>query len=698
MRHSLNLIALLFATLVGCLETEPESTHAPTGAKGVRDEFGRLTFVDEECGRTDSDDYGAYFQNALFRDGSVARDRLWMVDGTHIWAAPLHPDPFVDVQPVLEAPFVGPGNAVAATEEWLAIALVNEGAVVFPSYRFEDPVSLPEIRRALDVAAVDQLLAVAAGDDGVLVYSLDDPAHPTLRSRIEVDGYASGVRWRKAEQGVSELFFAACSRVGVARVAHDGGVLEEYVSTELAHRNAKDAHGNGENLIAANNGGGVWYFSREGMEHFDTYELSDVDFYANSVAVDDAAYVAAGNRELLALSTSSASNLRSNRRDPLAVLVEGDLVYGFGNFRDIGERTVIRAEKLSRVPDRVEFGEGFPVMVEAAFADLVAVPAGDGEEDQQQRERLTIRKKGEKRVYEAASTEDTWRLVPDLQYYGRSGTYTVTQASDGMIYLQADGATSATSIPTGFPPEIFEELGFSLDVRALDGFILYGIRFPGADGNSAWVLTETGGRFEGLDQEDPGQALPSLPLDAFHVFNGQLFSETELGRWFGCVFVNEFEEAGVSRRVRHGVVNYPDGEAIYWCSRQIDPHLGWRRPLNDVGAQVFRCFLAVRCEEVLALRDSGLVSVARYGNGLLGLVDDRIAFTTGLVYWADSESEASSGSLSEVWRHVQLGRPAGWKVEGEDVRVWMTDGSVYSYRPPFEMRKERNAVADMVLP
>ncbi len=213
-----------------------DSDFAPTGARGTTDEFGRQIYLDEECGGTDDPDYTDYFQNALLRDGHVHDGKIWLVDGTHLWSAELADEVTQDTRMRLEKSFIGHGNAVAATDRFLAIALVEQGLTIYPDYNFSKPVRLKDAERILDVDAKDGILAVAAGSQGLLIYDMNDPVAPVLTATLKTGGYASGARW--GEDKI--LYFSACSVIGAVDFTVEP--LAPRISPKLEHPRRRRAN------------------------------------------------------------------------------------------------------------------------------------------------------------------------------------------------------------------------------------------------------------------------------------------------------------------------------------------------------------------------------------------------------------------------------------------------------------------------
>ena len=663
MPFPLRCLLLLLATagILACT-----SDFAPTGAKGGNDAFGRMLYMDEECGALDDPDYPGFFANAMFRDGAIARGRMWMVDGSHLWSLPMGTPGFPDIK--LEKAFVGHGNAVAADDNLIALALVDGGVMIFPDHDLDVPIALGTTR-AIDVALDDNLLAVADGAQGIHLYDVADPWWPTPLTTITVPGYAAGVRWQQVGTQ-RELYFAACSHVG--RILFEGDdPVRHQISDRLPHTNAKDAHGDGTWLLAANNGSGVWFLPLPTLDEWTRYDMEDPNFYANSVqVVGEMAYIAAGNREILALRTDFPARPIQDppafQRDPLSILVDGDDVYGFGNFRDVGERTVVRTNTIHTRDDRARFAMGMTSWTEPRpYFDVTThyagVPTGDVE-------RLYWWTPNGGQMYESALTEPVWRVLPGLAFEGSAGDYAVTVTSDGHVRVTASGATTSEIL--------FENLG--------TGYLLGGWA---ADGEHSFMLGAPDGSVH-LYRYDEGLGWRSFQTHSDiapspHNWTFKDGRPTQRSTPSGelCRFPTRQEEGGRSRNVLHGEGSHPEWGDYRWCSRLVDPHMAGRRPDDDYGARIHEAsantgWVTVdddgEVDPYVHLWESGVTQVVPVSAGWLGLVDDRKAVTASVVLW-DPQGQ-------EIRRFTRLGKPLGWRPNEDDeqVRVWLADGSAFT--------------------
>lgn len=136
----------------------PPQEEAPTGSKWeVRDEedaCGRTrrtwVLVDEVCAGTRSRTYLDHFRAPMFRDGIRIGEVLYAVDGTQLWAMD------------------------ADDYERFALTAVPGHPLALASHR-------------------DRLL-VAAGDAGVLLLDVSDPARPRIIDQAHLEGPAMGAR------------------------------------------------------------------------------------------------------------------------------------------------------------------------------------------------------------------------------------------------------------------------------------------------------------------------------------------------------------------------------------------------------------------------------------------------------------------------------------------------------------------------
>jgi hypothetical protein len=654
-------LGLLIALLTGCAAEGFDSSFAPTGAKGVEDEFGRSVYLDEECGGRDSPDYPDFYQNALFRAGIMAEGKLWLVDGSHLWSAMPGTSPASDTAVKLELAFIGHGNGIAAGDNFLAVSLVDGGVVVYPEFDLHQPVYLANVTLAIDVDAQGTMLAVAAGDEGLLLFDLLNPAAPIERQRYSVNGFASGTRFGVAADK-NILYFSACRVVGYLDLAADEPA--PIISDVLMHTNAKDAHGDGRRMAVANNGGGVWFFDMATMNTtVSVYEIPDPNFYANATYVhNEYAYVAAGNREIVALWLFGDYGLPEPRvampKDPLGITFADDIVYGFGNFRDVGERTVVRTTGLD---DTFASARAFQAgLLNWVEPNGYALHFTDAEN-----EWLVRREVGGYRVYQAAAVASHWTLQPDLRFYARLGTYSVTVTADSIVRVMADGATESTEKGEWldpFPPRAFVQID--------DGRVVT-IRSPD------------------VSLPDKTYVIEEAPVEG----ESNRFGYSQNPGYL-CGFANKMEQGGLSKTVIKGA-HKSDNAHLDWCSRLVDPFIAGNRPGEDSG------FLAASCV------GSNCITAAIYESGVIGviplseddwlvLVDDRSAYTTsilrtamgpapGFVLESSLDVIGSTGVVfvaHEKQRYVRFGRAEGWKrLDDGTMRVWMADGSTFTYDP-----------------
>lgn len=651
MRMCLRLAAVLLLAACGEDRT-PDTQFAPTGAKGATDEFGDRIFLDEECGGRSSSDYAQYFQNALFRDGDVNAGRMWLVDGTHLWSATVAAS--ADTVVRLELPFAGHANAVAAAPGYLALALVDGGVAVFPAYDLKNPVYLAHAN-AIDVDHNIDRLAVAAGDEGVLIYDLSEPDRPVLIETIDAQGFAAGARWDKD----GTLYFAACNRAGYVTFA--GGAAEVFLTGELSHANAKDAHGGGGRMVVANNGGGVWFWEMSDMARRSAlYEVpGDPNFYTNAAFVEgENAYVAAGNRELLALWIHGDYQPRfRQRRDPLGIDVDGGVVYGYGNFRDIGERTVVRAPVLTDSWRSGEaFESGLEPWVEPQHYALWSSAAT---------EQILTRIEGNSYVvYRAPLAGSTWKRDPAHRFLYHTAGYALAVTEDNVLRLTAPGALTSEVI---FSWGLWDRKSYITDVGT------------GKSGPTLVFQLQDGKVFEWPLQEQ-------FPYAAYEPPREDL-----------CKLQSYQDEGGYTRFVNQGAYGMPgtSGVTLRWCSRTVDPYTYGNRPPQDLGGILYLCD---RLNCMVALRDSGVIGALALGEGKVALlIDDRIGYSAQIIvgdlsrqdYEAPVPSEVDEEqvftfdtTIQERRRYATLGRPEGWRLLDDGrIRVWLTDGSAFTFDP-----------------
>src|SRR5690606_17413036 len=88
----------------------------------------------------------------------------------------------------------------------------------------------------------------------------------------------------------------------------------------------------------------------------------DPDYYVNAVAIHESSgmgYAAAGNRAIISFPVFAPVVVARERRDPIGLEVDEDRLFAFGNFRDQGERTLLRyavavSGELRTLPDVLE--------------------------------------------------------------------------------------------------------------------------------------------------------------------------------------------------------------------------------------------------------------------------------------------------------------------------------------------------------
>lgn len=628
-----HVLIFVVALLAGCGRNSSASAaaySAVTGAKAVVDEFGQYVEVDEECGGTDLPEYADHFQNAMYRDGDIAGGRLWMVDGSHLWSAPAPVTPDSDVRPEIEVPFVGIANAVAAGENFVAVATLDQGVRLFAGYDFAQGVRLGDDVRTLDVdvSADGMLLAVAAGKKGIVVYDVTDPYHPLKIERFETEGFVSGVRWGVDEDDKPFLYWAACSHGGFVDFKTPHG--PQMNDMAFGHPNVKDAHGDGDTFVVANNGGGVEFFEMSTLRAWRGYDIDDPLFYANAVFVSGPfAFVAAGNREMLALLLSDAQPAGELTRDPISILVDENTVYGFGNFREVGERTVVRAPRIVRPEEADAFAEGYPSWTEPKAN---ALRSGDATH-----EYLARRAPGGYEVFRAAFTESTWTRLDGYRFFAYAGTYAVSVTADGWVKAFAPGMTEPAALGKWYSP--FPNDGHA---ELFDGAVV--VYFHGDKRRREYAWDPA---FLSQPLAEPPAILCDLPAAKA--------TEDSFGFYY------------------HGVNR--DAVTVRWCSRLVDPFVPVYRPEGDLGTRVRIYADGVTADVRLPV--SGVAKVIAPGpKTLYTMIDDRIAFTTSLVAW----DVAGGGVPRERSRYVRFGRPSNWlpMADGK-VRVWLTDGAMFTY-------------------
>ncbi len=409
------------------------------------------------------------------------------------------------------------------------------------------------------------------------------------------------------------------------------------------------------------------------------YEIPDPNFYANAAFVkNEFAYVAAGNREIIALSMRGHYEPRRKAvlpKDPLGITVDDGVVYGFGNFRDVGERTVVRTRALDGTPSSVlDFEKGLLNWIEPLRFALRTTDASGGEW-------LSRKEIGGYGVYRAEAGDLTWTPKPTYKFFFAHGTYSVEVTADNVIrtsYLGATESTAAGQWPAKFPDRSWIEV---VDGTYTD-YLLY---------------VPTAGLVLKASDEDYS-ILAILP---FSLGNPSPTNSHE----HICNFENSEEEGGMSRTTIRGEYEY-ENFSVLWCSRLVDPYKPGNRRADDFGSWHQVCS-GSNCVTT-AMVDSGTVGVLPIGKDRwLSLVDDRIAYTTSIIEWvpmisADFVVETGQNfgvpnpdyRSAEVHRRVFLGRPEGWSLQSDGtVRVWMTDGSAFTYDP--DARTVTNRIAPL---
>lgn len=644
------LLVLTLCVAVNC-EDSGDSGFAPTGAKGTTDEFGNQIYVDEECGGTDDPRYGDGLQNAMFRDGAVFDSTLWLVDGSHVWTADLsRPANPADSSGGVPTPrilqnFAGHANAVTAGDGFVAVALVERGVVVYPNGDVRDKVYLQEAERAVDVAARGSLLAVGDVNDGILVYDLANPANPLPLYSAKVTGSVVGVEWDRSSPRT--LFYAACSHVGKLEFDATYGAARWVSSPELDHRNAKDIAATGGRAFVANNGEGLWFLDEDLTYRFNR-DSPDPNFYANAVALGSRiVYLAAGNLRLDAYSFAGMQQSSVNR-DPIGVLVAKNVVYGFGNFREVGERTVLRSSTIESSGIEA-FERGGPRLVEPYYLRPATAQTVAGVVT-----RASLFLDGEHRVFERAPTESSWRRLPDLRYFGNAGTYTVEVTSAAVIQVYAWNATEPTyEVEMGIDaPPVHERLW---DIRTFDDGFAYTLdTFGSVRITTAYDIGPSGLREESL------QASSTVQIEYVHL-------EPEILDAPDYTFMADavIAENEPINRVYFGMRRAGDCPSL-WFSRQFDgPSLS--EGGSPPGTALFLC----DGQNVGTIRVGGIIDVLPLSDGYLLLQDNRKSSTTALIF-VDRE-------FRETQRWVHFGRPSGFTLEEPYVRLWFADGSAFKF-------------------
>lgn len=670
-------VLVTLCILLSCNETE-DSGFAPTGAKGTTNEFGEVIYVDEECGGRDSAMYPETFQNALFRDGAVEGDRLWLVDGSHLWAV----DGLAVTPETLQAgrgaptpkvifPFAGHANAVTTGDNFVAVALVDRGVLILPGGDPRQVIYLQDTARAMDVAARGTLLAVGAGGDGVMVYDLANPKNPLPLFSSAVTGYVAGVEWARESAGPM-LYYAACSQIG--RFDFQNGFNPAgWASTTLWHRNAKDIAAKGNNVFVANNGEGIWFYNAQ-FELYLEQEPEDPNFYANAVAIDaKTVYLAAGNRELTAYRLWG-TQLTSVPRDPIGVLAYDNMVYGFGNFRDVGERTVIRSRTIDS-SSIAEFEHGLPDLTEPYYLQPATALTQSGEMVY----RISTVVDGANRVYERMLTDASWRLVPNLKFFGNAGRYAVAVSSDNelRVYLpdQIEPVfTNRDSVISTTGSEMLAQYRYrTFDTGLIVSLFYSGVRqdilYSPSTYSADWVasgleriadldastLNATGMTVNYLGYPKDGSAivplwteLTSTGEDAHSLIVGSRATESGSIDWVSSQFTLKSRKKEFS--LQDDIL---DGNA--------------KEPLG-VGAIISGCDACGRL-----IRQGGLIDVLPWGDGAILMFDERRAGTTALVFL--------DGTAREKQRWIHFGRPSGLTRDGSTVRAWFADGSSFRFDP-----------------
>lgn len=657
MRHRILLLLTLCVVTMTCNESS-DSGFAPTGAKGTTDEFGQKIYVDEECGGTDDPHYGDGLQNAMYRDGAVYDSALWLVDGSHVWRAdlrtPANPDDLSGGVPTprIVHDFVGHANAVTAGDDFVAVALVERGVAVYPRGKVADAVYLREAHHAVDVAARGSLLAVGDLKAGVLVYDLGNPYNPLPLYSAAVTGTVVGVEWDRTD--AHNLYYAACSRVGRFEFEAGYGAARWASSGLLEHRNAKDIAASGRSVFVANNGMGLWFFNAD-LHKWMQRNNDDPNFYANSVALGyENVYLAAGNLQLIAFSYEGMQQ-RSVPRDPIGVMVDGPIVYGFGNFREVGERTVLRSSTIESA-GVAAFERGGPRLVEPYFLQPATAATDSGVVT-----RASIFFDGEHRVYERAPTESAWRRLPDFRFFGNAGTYTVDVTSDATIRVYALGASQpAYEVDMGIEaPEVYERLW---DIRTFENGFAYSYDSFG----SVRVTTAYGIKELGL-HEKTLQSSSTRQVDYVRL-------EPEVLQLSGNLVDSVVDESEPINRIFFGMREHADC-ATAWFSRQFDAMSVENEPNSPAGTY----FLACTDQTTGWIRTGGIIDVLPVSDGYMLLQDIRRSNAAAVVF-VDRD-------LHETQRWVHMGRPSGFTLEDPYVRLWFADGHSFRFDPDGPLEK-----------
>lgn len=625
--------------IVGCGSgSESVPAPAPTGAKTIVDAFGRTTVEDDECGGTDSWDYAEHFRHAMFRDGTSAFGRFWLVDGSHLWSLPAGtatglatPDPHAlqATWPTIVVPWIGAAHAVTAGPDYLAVAVVDRGIAILP---YGDPQALYwiESRRVLDVAAWGHRLVAAAGEDGFPVWEIIPPDLPRALDPVThwPDSFAAGVRHRIAD---SNLYLAACSHVGMI------GSDREVVIGPLAHPAAKDADGDRDSLAWANNGAGLFILDDRRIRSLGG---ADPDVHANAVVVDPdsrTAYAAAGNRAIIASPLDEGRPARQAPRDPIGIHLEGRRLYAFGNFRDIGERTLMRFTVDG--PDLT----GETRILEPA-GPLSAAPTGWPGMD------APVVSFAEGRTFAFDATDSAWLRVTDVVAAAAGRDVTAVVFVDGrlVVWPTATGTPGALELAAAVPTS-------QASLRAGDGWIAL---HSGSSPVRVW-------RLDGAGWTEVAAPDDATELGDLIVLHGVVLGRRTLAAMVPCDFPNPLERGGLSRRTLHDAMPLDDGGSVVWCSRGVDPHTPGRRPVGDVGTRLFRCDgVASNCRLQFEIVESAVTQWLAHPDGMWTALSDgrRTAVSEFLTFNADGR---------EVSRRVRMGRPAHWI--GAESAGWLVD-------------------------
>lgn len=644
--------------------------EAPTGAKVEINEYGEAVILDEECGGIDSLGYRDYFQSAMFRDaalgGPVSQPVLYAVDGAHLWRAAVSGTTVLE--PQIWQRFVGRATAVQATTDAVIIGTIDGDIITYS----HDGVRAAEEDigdSILDMAVSSRYLVIAAGRSGLISLDLAalNAGNDAFRDQVEVDYFAAGIRFAgeiTGDAGVSQFAYAACRTAGGVFVDPDGAFVNLGSTQDLIHHNAKDAVlGGGLHLAIANNGLGLWFMHVGDGPYDESFkQVLDLDpaFYANSVVLNQAqtqVYLAAGNQSLQMHAFDVPDPPPPPppvRRDPIDVEYVWPVstearVVGLGNFRQVGERTILWADTgLQSVDEVRERGAGWLSAASAADASgeagwLLSRPDATGFV-----------------TYFLPATAQSqpahWRrLYGGLHVRLDDGLLTTTETSQPVIsqYLfwqNQDGTSPVGLIAYGRGPSDSYER--TLTVFEAPPELLTGPLSP-------WIL-----------YQDVPDALPGslTPVDL-----GTVVPRSSMERSAPCGLAPAPRGPSFLERTGYGSVEHGD-HYLVWCTRKDDPWVPGRVPERDSGTLLYACqtpkslnALPV-CERLAVLTESQIVQMWPAADGTYwALSDDRRAYAYS---WLQLDAD-----FRVVRRSVFAGRPLAWSRQG-DLALWTDEQGI----------------------